>query len=436
MTVIIQPPKDSNGNPQPMVYDQDTGKVIVDSNGYVLNGGQRLVNIPSKADYVSAAKTQTSGIQEAMNYLAGNPPYPSSPIDTPTITVMLLPGQYNIYKTITPPSGFQIDVVSLARKAPMLVMQTATGMFDFTVNNNIEDVYFFNIGFYGYGSGSNTATFGIKYNSLTGSEIHMISCYASSSWSNFFDITISNFICRDLWLNQSSGVNWGTITAQTILSINDAEILSYLQLNGNTIHITNALIQYQIGIVSQNGVLNSVIDLEGITAGSNEPILSINSDVNSINLKDVAVTNSSGQALISVNSGITVNSIRISRVAYFNGSQSANYVLNSGTINNLKIRDIPVPASMITTSDISPVPTNPSVPSSGTAQENTNQFPVDVYIYGGDITEIQITRGGTAYTVLSVSTAIAMSGQAYKLNPGDSITITYSTAPSWEWLSD
>ena len=48
---------------------------------------------------------------------------------------------------------------------------------------------------------------------------------------------------------------------------------------------------------------------------------------------------------------------------------------------------------------------------------------------------IQITRNGNVYT-LSVSTAIAMSGQVYKLNPTDSITITYSTAPTWEWLSD
>ena len=81
-------------------------------------------------------------------------------------------------------------------------------------------------------------------------------------------------------------------------------------------------------------------------------------------------------------------------------------------------------------------PTAPSVPTSTTAQENTNPYAVDVYVYGGAVTEIQITRNGTAYTVFSVSTAIAMSGQVYKLNPGDSITVTYSTAPSWEWLSD
>ena len=67
MTVIVQPPTDSNGNPQPIAYDQDTEKIIVDSNGFIVSGGQRLVNIPSKADYVSTPKTQTAGIQEAYN---------------------------------------------------------------------------------------------------------------------------------------------------------------------------------------------------------------------------------------------------------------------------------------------------------------------------------------------------------------------------------
>ena len=81
-------------------------------------------------------------------------------------------------------------------------------------------------------------------------------------------------------------------------------------------------------------------------------------------------------------------------------------------------------------------PTTPSVPASATAQENTNPYAVDIYVYGGAVTEIQITRNGTAYTVFSVSTAIAMSGQHFPLNNTDSITITYSTAPTWEWLSD
>ena len=73
MTVIVQQPKDSNGNPQPMVYDSDTGKVIVDSEGYILNGSNRvLAGIPSLLGFIDTPKTQTSGIQEAANYIENN----------------------------------------------------------------------------------------------------------------------------------------------------------------------------------------------------------------------------------------------------------------------------------------------------------------------------------------------------------------------------
>jgi hypothetical protein len=79
-------------------------------------------------------------------------------------------------------------------------------------------------------------------------------------------------------------------------------------------------------------------------------------------------------------------------------------------------------------------PTTPAVPSTGTPQQNTNQFPVEVALYGGTVTEIQITRNGTLYTVFSTATGIALAGQGYRLDPGDSITVTYTAAPTWIWL--
>jgi len=73
MTIIVQQPKDSNGNPQPMVYDSDTGRVIVDHNGYVINGTSGVLdNVPSLLGFVNTPKTQTSGIQEAYNYQQAN----------------------------------------------------------------------------------------------------------------------------------------------------------------------------------------------------------------------------------------------------------------------------------------------------------------------------------------------------------------------------
>lgn len=137
-----------------------------------------------------------------------------------------------------------------------------------------------------------------------------------------------------------------------------------------------------------------------------------------------------------------ISSVPITTLFYWTSVYS--FFITVGSINSgvsltpSLLSNIPSGSGIVKISSILPavVPTTPSIPSSGTAQENTNPYAVDVYVYGGDVTEIQITRGGTANTVFSVSTAIAMSGQGYRLNPGDSITVTYSTAPSWEWLAN
>jgi len=79
-------------------------------------------------------------------------------------------------------------------------------------------------------------------------------------------------------------------------------------------------------------------------------------------------------------------------------------------------------------------PSTPAVPASGTAQQNTNSYPVEVYLSGGSATQVQVTRYGTTYTIWSSSSATAIPPLTIRLNPGDSITITYSTAPSWTWM--
>jgi len=81
-----------------------------------------------------------------------------------------------------------------------------------------------------------------------------------------------------------------------------------------------------------------------------------------------------------------------------------------------------------------PSTTTPAVPSSGTAQSNTYPYPVEVYVSGGSATAVQVTRGGSTYTVWSSSTAATIPPLLVRLEPGDSITLTYSTAPSWVWL--
>jgi len=79
-------------------------------------------------------------------------------------------------------------------------------------------------------------------------------------------------------------------------------------------------------------------------------------------------------------------------------------------------------------------PSTPTMPASGSAYQNLNPYPVEVYLSGGSATEVQVTRNGTTYTVWSSSSAAAIPPLTIRLDTGDSITLTYSTAPSWTWL--
>ena len=78
-------------------------------------------------------------------------------------------------------------------------------------------------------------------------------------------------------------------------------------------------------------------------------------------------------------------------------------------------------------------PTTPSVPASGTALQNQYPYPVEVYLNGGAVTQVTRTVNGTNYTVFSSSSAVALSGLTIRLEAGDSITLTYTTAPTWVW---
>ena len=86
-------------------------------------------------------------------------------------------------------------------------------------------------------------------------------------------------------------------------------------------------------------------------------------------------------------------------------------------------------------SNYEPDVSTPSVPASGSTSQNTNPYPVKVYVNGGALTEIQISIGGTSYTVYSNSTASAVY-EGFTLPAGASITLTYTTAPTWEWVPE
>ena len=113
MTVIVQQPTDINGNPQPMVYDSDTKKVIVDSNGFIVSGGQKLVNIPSKANYVSTPKTQSDGLYEAINYGIATGIRNGTGIFVPEIKITSPLITISAPITVQAPSGYTISQLKI-----------------------------------------------------------------------------------------------------------------------------------------------------------------------------------------------------------------------------------------------------------------------------------------------------------------------------------
>lgn len=69
-----------------------------------------------------------------------------------------------------------------------------------------------------------------------------------------------------------------------------------------------------------------------------------------------------------------------------------------------------------------PVPSQPAVPGSAVALQNTNTYPVTVVISGGTVSQV------------TVNGVIAGGGDGTYLVPsGQAIAVTYSVAPTWVW---
>ena len=491
MTVIVQQSTDSNGNPQPMVYDQDTGKIIVDSNGYVINGGKRLVNVPTVSEYVSTPKTQTAGIQEANNF-------------NPNDKIKVMPGIYYISATIQLTgmgqilegsgsgnqsyTGFQEDAVTTSIYASNGFNQDMLEMLGY--NQKVCNIEF-------YGNSPNntydntyhdgfTAVIAIGYKTYSGTPYHCIvdnvTIDEPLNWGVYIENNSDHEVLWSLIQISQTDVSIGSsggIYVDRISSDGSNTTYGHNRILGNRLYNLNSGIN-----LSDNNSFTffNKIDNCGISVGGNFQQVCYNrvtgaggsgiswgsnggncigntifgSGVAGSGHAGIKFTGGYGNFMNNHIDGSATYGETTARSSYginiasnptggftpkfkynlFSGAYISSVInFASGTTQNDFIID--------NTNDMSNstpaytfTPTTPSVPSSGTAQENTNPYPVDVYIYGGTVTEIQITRGGTAYTVFSNSTGLALSGQAYKLNPTDSITVTYTTAPDWEWLSD
>jgi hypothetical protein len=74
---------------------------------------------------------------------------------------------------------------------------------------------------------------------------------------------------------------------------------------------------------------------------------------------------------------------------------------------------------------------SPSVPASGTTQQNTTGEEVTVTVTGGTVTGVYVGTSSTQSSNAEVGTGDG----TYVVTPGEYISIVYSVAPTWSWSS-
>ena len=225
---------------------------------------------------------------------------------------------------------------------------------------------------------------------------------------------VLNVNSPDIRINGASGVSLDA-TERSIETCSLSHIWGRVTFvanssGANVMNILSIKDSYNLSVDIQNRISNLIID--GCLASTNSPPVALLSNTNSSVTGAIWFLQLRNILLYQNNTSMYDNTnltIEYSDIALNNGNAKSSVLPTNVPFNS---------------------PTTPSVPTSGTAQSNTNPYPVNVYLYGGTVTVIDYTpNGGSA-------TQVGTAGPAtVRLNPGDSITLTYSGTPTWNWVA-
>ena len=397
--------------------------------------------------------TQTSGIQEAVNY--GN-------------NILLLEGAFFIDIPISLPKGVQITGTGYGNTKsdiyqglyPPFTASTAAPGTWIIANKSMSSVITSN--------GNLPTNNAIKklriegnYLASTTLDLNAGTEYPNDAISQLqlVDLVVANGTAKNIDISHNADAIYQNIHTWTydtngnfVLGVYDivaespssevdfSYIFSYspsgLQLNVQTWHCSHSVVNTLN--IAGNGMY--FFD-SGYLANSFQNVLSTGRIVFQGNYTayELSITNS----YVYFNSGVTTlldfDSNSTASVEIFSlantvvqTTSATAYFYNNGTLSQIKsINDTGFTLKNIGAWDNNPYAlATPTVPTSGTAQQNTNPYPVNVYLYGGTVTVIDYTPSGGS------ATQVGTSGPAtVRLNPGDSITLTYSGTPTWNWVA-
>ena len=394
MTVIVQQSTDSNGNPQPMVYDQDTGKIIVDSNGYVINGGKRLVNIPTVSEYINTPKTTTAGIAEAVSYAMGFVTPPNSYIPT----IFLKDQNYIVTGTFDVPvpsarNGFGLKIQG-SSDTTTITLNYNGGYFINAIKGSLFDISLENIRWLigaGYSADgllyadNSDATNGLTYFSRV--SLRTVNFGGTQTGAtetgNGIYIYNANFIEMYGCDNGNSGTNAWNFTSEN-RSSNSANV--FLANSNGNYQISHLRTFTSIGAHVLT-ITMSDVDLLAVFGAYNFAGI-FTGDVETIVLDGVSCSYNPFQTTSAVS--VTVNQMIINGLTYdWNIDKSTTnpsfidlYSGSSVTINNFQLNGLTSTNSSYEITDIPvntpTISTNPPV--SGTVYQNTNPYDIRLKI--------------------------------------------------------
>jgi len=353
MTVLVRPQGIGNWS----VQDDQTGVIIVDAQGYILNGSDQVIaNVPTVADFVSTPKTQTMGIKEAINYVLQNKipkikligKYPNNtftynsndtfdftPINDYNFAITGSGnsiGEYIYFPTNSGITINNIDGMSLVFKG--IGLETDGG--NITINgipgSNISNTVFLDHVIFGGLNGYSVMTInntmvvgtGILLSDPSAPSLILNSCYSS-----FDTIMNSGFIqANNTLASDNDSGTWISIGVYQILYHSTLPLFNGL----DSIHIGHYITQQMVPLAGTIGEMSiDLIDMIGgdNSNGTNTSIFSGTATIKALSIKNIMNTFQNEQPLPVFDSNITISNFDIKATPAFAYSTPAP---TSGTV--------------------------------------------------------------------------------------------------------
>jgi len=393
----------------------------------------------------------TLGIQEAVNYAIANAEYNSSFNTTTTPKIQFLAEIYRPTGTVTIPPNTNIQYLTIegiAEATQFDLTDIPAGQYFFNISN-IQYLYLFTFGGFRYGSGSSTGAGGVLTETKPSGyrPYHAIAPRTNGFAQYSVNISITPTSATNLIFSNCNGT-WDFAQGWFVGGTSSSSRLNHVVFLNSGSLFTLDYIKNATFIGTHSAIVNLYDVYKASFIGCHNVSLGLNNNIASLDI--IASETCCGYNTLNFNANLTIGELLIDGLTYIpNGLNASLYSNPNGytvSIGNYHIRNFVnqdptytfngapgepgAPLSSYVTA-----PTTPSVPASGTAVENNNMYAVEIYLNGGAVTQVQrTTPNGTAYTVFTSSTAVALAGLTVRLEPGDTITLTYTTAPTWTWV--